>query len=579
MRYRRFTVLLFLALSIAFSATLFAATKRYQPLQFQVIGIKNAVILKNVTLALDNLRNRYPFPITQDHLQHFYSRAPRVIQQAIQPYGYFRSTITSTLTPSSVAHIAKFTVVLGPPLLITHMHIEIQGAGKYDRKLIALQKKLPLRVGGPLQTEQYELIKSELYNLATERGYFDAKMIKSQIQINLIRYHTNIIIIFNTGNRYRFGATHFSESPFHEKFLKRFLQYQEGHYYNAKELEKTKAGLIQSDYFNQVIIKPETKKAVNNVVPIDVDLITRRAKQYTLGLGYGTDTGVRGTVGVTLRHIGTQGHRFHTLLRASQNNSSLTAKYIIPGADPARDLFSIAGGLGNMQQSTGNGRNVKFGFAYSLSRGQWKNSLSLTYLNERYNFSNTPNISTELVYPRLDTKYFSADHPRHPTQGISVETQLSGASKAILSQTSFFQATLHLNTLYTIRKTNTRWLFHTELGHTNIATLFNLPLSLQFFAGGSHSMRGYGYNSIGPGRNMVVSGTEIQQRVIGDWYLAGFIDAGVVGNQNIFQHINAGAGPGVAWITTIGTLELTVGNAFTQSNHPWTYQFTMGTVL
>ena len=157
--------------------------------------------------------------------------------------------------------------------------------------------------------------------------------------------------------------------------------------------------------------------------------------------------------------------------------------------------------------------------------------------------------------------------------------QLAGATKNAFSQTNFFQATMQLSTLYTFLPTHTRFLFRTRVGHTNITNLMRLPLSLQLFAGGSHSMRGYGYNSIGPGRNLVVAGTELQQRVYGDLYLAGFADAGVVGNTNIFQHINVGVGPGIAWVGTIGTIELTVAQAVTQSNKPWSIQFAMGTFL
>lgn len=72
------------------------------------------------------------------------------------------------------------------------------------------------------------------------------------------------------------------------------------------------------------------------------------------------------------------------------------------------------------------------------------------------------------------------------------------------------------------------------MGHTSIANIGELPLSLQLFAGGVSSVRGYGYNSIGPGRNLVVASSEVQQRIIGAFYLAGLVDAGVVANNNIF---------------------------------------------
>jgi translocation and assembly module TamA len=388
-----------------------------------------------------------------------------------------------------------------------------------------------------------------------------------------------VIIIFNTGKRYRIGETTFSNSPFHEKFLRRFLRYQEGQYYNAEKMENTQDGLVSSNFFTQVTVKPLVKEAKNEVVPISIQLIPRKAKEYTLGAGYGTDTGVRGIAGVTLRNIGHNGHRFKALLRASENNSSLTAKYLIPGFDPARDLFTLSAGVGNIDQPTGTAHNAKFGTTYSLSRGHWKHSLTLAYLTERYNINTLPNTSTTLVYPTLDSQYLNMDRKVNPNKGIRIDTQLTGASKDVLSQTNFFQVTTQLATLYTLSKTHTRFLFRSSLGHTSIPNLTELPLSLQLFAGGSENLRGYDYNGIGPGRNMVVASTELQQRIVGSWYIAGFIDSGVVGNQHIFQHINAGAGPGIVWLTTIGTIELTAAEAFTQSNKPWVIQFTMGTFL
>lgn len=343
--------------------------------------------------------------------------------------------------------------------------------------------------------------------------------------------------------------------------------------------ENTQEGLLSSNFFNQVTVKPLTSEASNHVVPIDIQLIPRKSKEYTFGIGYGTDTGVRGTAGVTLRNIGHNGHRFRTLLRASENNSSLTAKYLIPGFDPARDLFTLSAGIGNIDQPTGTAHNATFGGTYTLSRGHWRHSFTLAYLTERYNINTLPNTSTMLVYPTLNSQYLNTDRKKNPNSGVRIDTQLTGASKDVLSQTDFFQVTTALSTLYTFSKTHTRFLFRTNLGHTSIPNLTELPLSLQLFAGGTENLRGYDYNGIGPGRNVVVGSTEIQQRVYGSWYLAGFIDAGVVGNQQIFHHINAGAGPGIAWLTTIGTIELTVANAFTQPNKPWMIQFTMGTFL
>lgn len=579
MKYKTFITLLFVGTCALIAVSVFAANVLYQPIHYQVSGVVDKAILKNINDSLLNLRSSLQPPIDADQVHDFYQKAPLFIQNAIKPYGYFRGKIQSAITKTPSGWYVDFLVALGPAIPLHAVSVQIHGAGEHDPAITHWLVHMPLKSGQALNTLTYNNVKNDLFSLATERGYFDAKMQKSQITLNLKTYQADISIILETGPRYQFGETLFSHSTFSSKFLHRFLQYQPNQAFDAKKLQTTQEGMVNSNYFNQVIIRPEPKQAVNGAVPIHISLIPRKGKEYTIGLGYGSDTGIRGTLGLALRHIGHEGHRFHALIRGSVNNSSLITRYMIPGPDPARDLFTLGAGASNLNQSTGTANNVKFGLTYTLSRGHWKNSLTLAYLSERYNIQHLPFTSTQLVYPMFDTKYLNSDRVRQPTRGISLDTQLAGADKNILSRTDFFQVVAHLKTLWTIQKTKTRFLFRADGGHTDIGNLYALPLSQQLFAGGSRSVRGYEYNSIGPGRNLAVASEEIQQRVFGNFYAIGFVDAGVVGNENIFHHINVGIGPGAAWITPVGTIEVTFADAITQSNRPWALQFTMGTDL
>ncbi|OGT26538.1 MAG: hypothetical protein A3B71_02595 [Gammaproteobacteria bacterium RIFCSPHIGHO2_02_FULL_42_43] len=551
--------------------------KHYFPLGYTINGLSDhADALKNAATTLDNDENAIPFPYTQHDIQHFCKKAPGLLKTAIEPFGFFNSSVTCTLAKKDRWWQATIDVVPGPVVTIDSVQITILGFGRNDKKFLALQKTFPLRVNEILHTKKYENAKTDLYNLATQRGYFEAKMVKSKLIVNLATNRAQVILIFDTGPRYRFGKTVFTKNPFNESFLRYFIVYRKGNYYNAEKVVKTQSQLINSNYFDQVIAKPVLKEAKNNIVPIHISLIPRKKKQYTVGVGYGTDTGARITLGATWRRVGGAGHRVVTLLRASEDDSSFVTKYLIPGFNPAHDLLTLGVGASNITQSTGNAKNAKAAAIYTRNYGKWNGSLSLAYLIERYNITNYPVTSTQLVYPTLGFSYLDSDHPLHPKHGISFAIQLSGADDKLLSEATFFQATAIFKSLYTIDETHSRILFRAQAGHTIIDNIVNLPLSLQLFAGGSHSVRGYSYNSIGPGRNLAVSSFELQQRIKGKIYAVGFIDAGVVGNNNIFQHINAGAGPGIAWIGSIGAIELTFGNAFTQPNTPWTIQFSMG---
>ncbi len=547
-------------------------------LQVQVIGLIDKPQI-NVQATLQNLKSQLNYPLTRLEVLHFYNKAPKKIRAALAPYGYFNSTIQSKLIQTTTGWLVQFYIQKGPPLKVNSIQVEIMGMGKTDPEYEKLLRKLPIHVGDTLHTERYEKIKTDLYNLATQRGYFNAKMIKNNIIINLARNQASIIIIFDTGNRFRFGKTTFSDSPFYLKFLNRFLQYKEGEYYDAQKVEATQADMIASQFFDQALIKPQVKKSTDDIVNMRVKLIPRKAKEYIAGIGYGTDTGARGTLGVVLRHLNGWGHRFQAIVRGSQEDSSFIMKYLIPGPDPGRDMFALTAGASNISQPTGNGNSVKIGPEYTLSSGNWKDTFALSYLNERYNLTNWPITSTELVFPKAAIGYLKTDRPLQPKEGYHFGIQVSGASESVLSETNFFQSTAFLNTLYTIRDTHTRLLFRTQVGYTDISNLESLPLSLQLFAGGTSSVRGYDYNSIGPGRNLVVASTEIQQRIYKDFYLAGFVDAGNVANTQLIKNICVGIGPGIAWVGSIGTLELTVANAITQSNTPWAIQFTMGAPL
>lgn len=566
---------------VAIQCAFAKASMRYIPLQYAVTGIADKTLQNNVNLTLQNFRSRLHVPITPTDILHFCNKAPKLIHNAIAPFGYFHSQTQCVPTQTQQGWLIRLQVTQGPPIPITAIHLQILGEGQYDKKFEAWKKNFPLKVGQILETEKYKDAKTELYNIKTHYGYFNAKMVESKITANLITNQAEIVIIFDTGPRFRFGKTSFSDSPFHEKFLNKFLTYHEGDYYDAKKLETTQMAMVSGGFFDQVLIKPIPTEATDGVMPIQVNIIPRKSKEYTFGLGYGTDTGPRATANIVLRRLGGEGNRLQTLIRASQNNSSFLTKYLIPGFNPATDLFSIVAGASTIQQTTGNARNAKFGLEYAMAQTDWKESFALAYLSERYALTNLPYTSTQLVYPTVDVKYIHADRNSVTHKGISFELALAGANENILSETSFTQELFHLHSLYTIKKIHTRLLFRSDLGHTDIVNLYQLPLSLQLFAGGANSVRGYSYNSISPGsgRNLAVGSFEIQQRIIGAFYLAGFVDAGAVGNGNFIHQFNVGSGPGIAWISPVGTIELTYAEALSLPNRPWTIQFTMGSEL
>lgn len=460
----------------------------------------------------------------------------------------------------------------------THVELQIVGQGSTDIVFQRLYQYFPIKTGNFFDSKKYEEAKNDLFNVAATRGFFEAKMLNSQIKVNLSTYQANIIIVFNTGPRFRFYTTHFSSIPFDNSFIQRFLQYHQGYYFNQEKIKQTREGLANSNYFSTVTITPEPRKARGLYVPIKIYLQTEPQKQYGFGLGYSTDTGPRALVNTNFRWINLYGHRFNAYLRASHVNSALVVNYSIPGRNPAIDQYTFTAAFLNRDQETGRGTSGRLSIGYQTILRGWQQIISLTALRERYNLTGLPSTNADVLYLSIPWQRIHADNLVNPKHGYSLVITISGGAKGFLSKTSFLQTRVDGRFLFTLLN-QTRFLIRGSLGYTSIKDIDSLPLSLQFFVGGTQSLRGFGYNSIASGRGLIVGSFEIQQKFIRSFYLAGFIDVGNVNDQLSKRKLKVSVGPGLVLLTPVGMCELTIANLTSEHRKPWIIQFSMGSPL
>ncbi len=509
----------------------------------------------------------------------FYQDIPKEIEEGIKPYGYFKPYIRSYIQRRhSSLWYSDFIVNPGPRMYFTHVEVQIIGPGSSDKAFQRLYENFPIKAMDFFDSEKYEQAKNDFFNVAAARGFFKAKMIKSQIQINLNTYRATLTTIFDTGPRFRFGVTHFSCTPFNEAFIHGFLQYREDHYFSQEKVKQTREGLANSNYFSTVVVTPEPEKAKGLYVPVTIYLHTESKKQYNFGLGYGTDTGVRALIRTNFRWINPYGHRFNAYFRASSVNSALIANYYIPGGNPVKGQYVLTATFLNQDQDTGKGRSGRLTASYQTDLNGWQQTISLTALQERYNLTGLPQTNARVLYPSILWQRIHADNLLNPKKGYSIMATISDAAKGFFSKTGFLQSQIDGRFLFTAWD-QTRFIIRSSLGYTAIKNILNLPLSFQFFAGGAQSLRGYSYNSIGPGRGLVVGSFEIQQKILKNLYLTAFIDAGNVSDQISKNKLKVGVGPGLVMLTPIGMFELTIANAIIEPKKPWVMQFSMGSPL
>ncbi len=511
---------------------------------YQILGIQNKEALKNVEarVAIGLKEKRYQGSKRESYLKED-------ILRALQPFGYFTPQIRIT---SNRAYVN-----VGLPVRIRLINLTINGPGRHIYN--SMPKKLPIVQGEVFVSAHYEEAKQQLLDAAEQRGYLKARIKKSEAIVNIDTHEAFIHIIFDTGPRYYFGAFRFKrKTTYSEEFLRRYIQVKSGTPFSTTELITINEHFNNSGFFSRVVVRPHIKNNVT-VVPVDIILHPKKSQHYSIGLGFGTDTGARGRLGVQLYHLNPYGHTLNFLLLGSQRQSSLQAQYLIPGKDPLTQQYHISARAFQLDYPVGKSIGQLFygGFIYNKKNARLTGSLNL--LNEPTTYTNRDRIKISLLYPSLELRLRHVNDPLFSKKGYSLILAGSAARKGSMGKESFAQLTLNAKFALWSEATRTRFFIRGELGRMATDDLYQLPLSLQLLAGGAESIRGYQYQGIGPGKKKYVVSFEVQQEIIDDWFVTAFTDRGAVYDPAPRKHLYS-IGGGLMWASPIGPIKVGIAN-------------------
>lgn len=521
--------------------------------------------------------------------QHFHNtqamklaleRLPKTIQDALSPYGYYNSSLTQTITKTRYLWTVNYHITPGPRVTLNSLDAPIPASLPANAKK-HIEESWPLTIGQPFLTTQYQAAKALLLNTAKDYGYLDATLKTHHASVNLKTHQAAVTIKITLGKRYHYGKTLFKAED-RPSFLKRFLRYQSGKPYLASQLSQTRDGLISSNFFDTVSVNPEPNSTTHDV-PVNVILTPPVHQLYTVGAGYGTDTGIRGSLKAQFQRLNDRGHQATFFVRGSAINSAAMLSYSIPGKYPPTDSYTFSGQISQLELN-GKADTREITFADHFLRKGWSQTLSLSALRETYDITATtidfPKTNTFLVIPEYTIEHRYLNKPKRATWGYHIYAQLAGTLKSVVSKTTFFQANIKLSVMRRLFE-HQRIVARAELGYTEIKSLANLPLTLQLFTGGAESIRGFSYKSIGPGRMLAVGSLELQQEIYPNYYLAAFVDVGNVGGKEIFhEKPHVGVGPAFVWDSPVGHLEMSLGWAVsTPGHHPMLFQFSLGATI
>lgn len=510
----------------------------------------------------------------------------------LRSLGYYSGKVRS----SGDATRVEVKVVAGPRITVARSEVRIEGPAAENRNVASfVRSRWLLPEGSFFASREWERGKRGLVDALNQRGYLRARLTGSDARIDPALTSAELEVVLDSGPQIAFGELEIGGLERHgERIVEDLRPFRPGDPYSLEQLLAYEAALRDSGYFSGVSVVPELDALEADpdllAVPLSVDLVEYQAKRAVFGVGYSSEQGTRGQVGFEHRNLFGRSWQLESSLVAAVRRQRLFANVRTP-VDASGHFYGFGGRREHLDAAgeRTRGSNVYFGRGKRTADIEWFLSLQMQ-AEERRLEAGEHSAALEddahalvLGYSwnlrRLNSRVL-------PQRGYTVSTQVSGAAKGVASNRSFVRFYGRAMRFFPMpRRTflaGGTLIALGELGWVAAGSRRDIPSENLFRAGGSHSVRGYGYQTLGVkeagatvgGRYLGVASLEYQHPVTDSIAAAVFYDIGNATDSIDDYEAVSGYGIGVRWRTPVGPLNLDI--AYGEAVKRWRVHFSVG---
>jgi len=493
-------------------------------IDIEISGVDGA-LRRNVLIFLSLERYRNRDDLDQALVERLQERAEREAANALRPFGYYEASVTSSIEKVSESRWrARIRIEPGLPVLLDGVEVEVSGAGKDDPAFREILASSTLRRGDRLQHAAYDTLKDNLRRTASTLGYVDAQLTVSELLVDPTKRSAAVRLAMQTGDRYTFGKTTIEQRSLEEDLLRRFLRYP---------------ALDDSQYFSTVEVLAGDPDHAARSIPISIRTEPNRRNRYSTGVGYATDSKVRGTLTWENRRLNDRGHRLRTEIKAAQLEQSVEARYILPIGDPALERLGFEFRYARDELGDLDTRTTRFQPSITQVDGEWQRVMFASLSRVRTvtrEALNRPSFedATTLVIPGISYSSVPRGYLGEALFSRALYAELRGSATALGAEESYLQLRLEAERVFDLGPS---WhlFIRGQLGATLVSNAAALPGTERFFAGGDRSVRGFGFNDLSPieagsakvgGRHLFTATAEVIRDLPRNLGIAAFIDTG-----------------------------------------------------
>ena len=504
-------------------------------------------------------------------------------ERLLRSEGYFdavASTVVGPVPDKDGQLLVALTATPGPRYALGS--ITITGAAPEPRGF-ALEA-LELKTGDPIVAADVEGGEARIALRLPERGYPFVVVGQRDILLDGATHVGDYTLPLTPGRKARFGGFRIAgDEVFDARHIALLPRFKAGQIYDSRQLDDLRQALVGTSLLSGVAVRPVATGVVaedgTEVVDLEVNQTKGPWRVLAGGLGYGTGEGFKATGSWTHRNLFPPEGALTVSAVAGTQEQSVNAQFRRSNAGQRDRAFQIGTSVARQRFDAYNAET--FNLNASLSRS------STPTWQKRWTWS----LGGELIASR-ETAFDAAqaDRDRGTYFIAALPLQLGyDRSNSLLDPTKGFRLTARVSPEAQKRTSGGfqsygRGLFEASgyfpisdafvlAGRARLGSIVGAPRddiapSRRLYAGGGGSVRGFGYQQLGPrdadnnplgGRSLTEFGAEVRYR-FGNFGVVPFLDAGRVGEKSMpsISGMRYGAGIGGRYYTNFGPMRVDI---------------------
>lgn len=497
--------------------------------------------------------------------------------------------VNATAAPPEAAAerpVVRFDIVPGPLYhlrTVTLGDLENTGA---DYPM--LRAAYPMNIGDAINTDHIISADMQLTTALGENGYVFGTVGDGELTIDHDPRLGDLAVPVTNGGKFAFSQV-ISESPdfLSSDHLQRIARFKSGQVAKKSGLDDLRQAVLATGLVSSVTVTPkkvaQPSAAVPGTVDVDVAMIPAPLRTVAGQLGYSSGQGARLELSWEHRNFfppegllrvrGVAGTREQLAGITLRRNNFRTRDQVLTA-----DLF-----VQNVKYTAYTAKTVSFittlqRQATILFQKPFTYSIGFEAVATRDTNGSTigqqsiPQTYFVIALP-LQAGYDGSDNLLDPTRGFRIGLRVSPeVSRSLGKQSTYVKSQVDASIYHTVAP-GVVLAGRARFGSITGADIASIAPSRRFYAGGGGSVRGYGYQQIGPkdtaglpsgGRSLTEFGLEARVKTGfagGAVSVVPFVDAGSVDPNSTpaFRDIKVGVGLGIRYLTNFGPIRIDVG--------------------